>query len=93
MSGRKTFNHNETNERRQEMANEILMMCPDCQTPMELLARGKQKRLFGCARCTGDKESPRLWYQPVSLLPALRKLEQGPLVEANNKPAAVAQKN
>ncbi len=70
------------------MTNEILMNCPDCRNQLELLARGKQKRLFGCSHCSSDGENPTLWFQPTIMLKALRKLEQGPLVEVINRPGA-----
>lgn len=70
------------------MSNENLQ-CPSCNSPLEVIARGKQKRLLGCVRC-GGPGNPQLWFQPTNLLAALRKLDQGPLVEATSKVSSIA---
>jgi hypothetical protein len=71
---------------------EVAMTCPSCGGKLEMLARGKQKRFWGCGKCSKDSENPQLWYQPVNQLAALRKLEQGPLVEVKAKPPVIDRK-
>ena len=64
------------------MKNQTLK-CPLCSKTLEVTARGKSKRFYQCPHCKDDRNEPVLFYQPTSMLLAVRKLEQGALIDLN----------
>ena len=62
------------------------LSCPQCGKAMKIVARGQGNRVWGCINCSGDPRNPVLYFQPVTALMAVRKLEQGPLIDLNFNP-------